>query len=103
MPDPLAVLEPVLAKMTELLARIEKIESAPLPLWMQQGSPIVGPGQHASMPPWPSSPSNTAPLTKAAVGLPGGSNAEAVLNALLADPTMAETVRMKIEQMRSFP
>jgi hypothetical protein len=99
MHDPVsAVLEPVLAKMANLIARIEKIENAPLPLWMRQGSPIAGPGPGAGVPP----PLSSAPLAKAAVGLPGGSTAEAVLNALLADPAMAETVWMKIEQMRSF-
>jgi hypothetical protein len=95
-------LQKCLDVLDDLGRRLDKIESAPLPLWMQQGSPSAGPVQDASAPPWPSPPSYGAHLAKGAVGLPDGSTAEAVLNALLADPAIAETVRMKIEQIRSF-
>jgi hypothetical protein len=100
MRDPLAVLGPTLAKMDDLCARLAKIEAYKGPLWMQQPQ---GQATPASTSP---SPAGIPPLAKAAgappVGLGAGS-ADAVLNALLADPATAGAVRMKIEQMRSFP
>ncbi len=93
-----ATLRKTLDALADLSTRLDRIDGAPLPLWMQK----QGSGQAANASPWPSPPSYGAPLAKAAVGLPGGSTAEAVLSALLSDPAIAEVVRMKIEQMRSF-
>lgn len=79
--------------------RLDKLgRGEKLPLWLRQALEKSASATPAfpGMIPAPS-------LAKAAVGLPSGSTAEAVLNALLADPATAETVRMKIQEMRNFP
>lgn len=98
----LATLSKVVATIDDLRARLDRIEKAPLPLWMQQRGP-QGPASASTT---PGAMSIAPPLSKAAYGSLlslGAGSADAVLNALLSDPATAGAVRMKIEQMRSLP
>jgi hypothetical protein len=92
-------LQKALDMLADIGRRLDVLERGEkLPLWLRQASEKSASASPAfpSMIPAPS-------LAKAALGLPTGSTAEAVLSELLADPSTAETVRTKIQQMRSFP
>jgi hypothetical protein len=101
--DGMTSLQKALDMLDDLGRRLDKIESAPLPLWMQ------GPARPASASP---SPAGTIPalvLSKAVLARPGGPSAgatpaldpvsaSAVLAELLNDPLLGTYVREKINR-----